>query len=140
MKAIATIVLGVASLAVALAMTGPAQAFATFPDCHSSWVQTTIKARFNAAETRRLHDGASILDIVDAHERAVELYGPSPIPRRYCRARALMDHDHKGGYHQLYYRVSERTGLAGVGWNVEFCITGHDQWKVFDGDCRVLRR
>lgn len=132
--------LGLAILVAPFAMTAPAVALSTFPACESAWVHSLIKSRFNHAETRRLHDGAAILSIAGVHERAVELFGPSPVPRRYCRAQALMEHDHDGGYHYLYFRISERAGLAGMGWNVEFCIPGHDEWKVFDGDCRVLRR
>ncbi len=30
-------------------------------------------------------------------------------------------------------------GYAGVGNNVEFCVTGFDRWYVYSGRCRILR-
>jgi hypothetical protein len=30
-------------------------------------------------------------------------------------------------------------GFAGMGDNVEFCVSGFDRWYVYNGRCRVLR-
>jgi len=125
--------------ALLLASYLPASAFGWFPPCGSPEVHASIISRFNAAYTRAIHDGASIRNISGDREHVYEAFGRSPILRRYCKAEAWMNHrPHKP--HRLYYRIEERMGLAGIGWKVEFCVPGHDNWRVFNGDCRVLRK
>jgi hypothetical protein len=35
--------------------------------------------------------------------------------------------------------VERGMGLASVGDNVEFCVSGFDRWNVYDNGCRILR-
>ncbi len=59
-----------------------------------------------------------------------------PIERRYCHARAdLTD----GRSRDVWYVIERPMGFAGIGSNVEFCVSGFDRWNVYDGRCRVLR-
>ena len=122
------------------AQPGDARAIGWLPACDAPFVDQVIKGRFNTAKTRRLHDGASILSIVNRRERRIEAFGPSPVLRRYCQADAVMDHGDPNRPHRIYYRISESMGLAGIGWNVEFCVPGHDAWRVYGGNCRVLKQ
>lgn len=59
-----------------------------------------------------------------------------PIARRYCGATALLSDGHQ---RDVWYLIEEGMGFAGfIGDNVEFCVSGFDRWKVYDGRCRVL--
>lgn len=59
-----------------------------------------------------------------------------PIARRYCGATALLSDGRK---REVWYLIEDRMGFAGVGDGVEFCVSGFDRWKVYNGRCRVLR-
>ena len=59
-----------------------------------------------------------------------------PIERRYCHAKvALSD----GKSRSVWYLIEHPMGFAGIGSNVEFCVSGFDRWHVYNGNCRVLR-
>ena len=59
-----------------------------------------------------------------------------PIGRRYCDARVVLSDGHE---RTIWYLIEEGQGFAGVGDNVEFCVSGFDRWYVYNGACRVLR-
>lgn len=59
-----------------------------------------------------------------------------PIARRYCGATALLSDGRK---REVWYLIEDGLGFAGVGDNVEFCVSGFDRWFVYNGRCRVLR-
>ena len=68
------------------------------------------------------------------HEPKID--GKRPIERRYCHAKAdLTD----GRSRDVWYVIERPMGFAGIGSNVEFCVSGFDRWNVYDGRCRVLR-
>ena len=58
------------------------------------------------------------------------------IARRYCGGTANMS---DGQQRTIWYLIEDGMGLAGMGDNVEFCISGLDRWLVYNGSCRVLR-
>jgi capsid protein len=79
----------------------------------------------------------SILEFRDIYERRYE--GDStdwPIPRLYCGATVVLS---DGDIRDMWYLVEYGMGFAGVGNNVEFCVSGFDRWYVYNGRCRVLR-
>lgn len=59
-----------------------------------------------------------------------------PIARLYCGADVTLSDGHRS---YVWYLVEEGMGFAGTGYNVEFCVDGFDRWKVYNGQCRVLR-
>ena len=59
-----------------------------------------------------------------------------PIARRYCGGTAEMS---DGRQRTIWYLIEDGMGFAGMGDNVEFCISGLDRWLVYNGSCRVLR-
>lgn len=79
--------------------------------------------------------------IADFHRVSETKYQPKiagerPIDRRYCHAKAdLTD----GRTRDVWYVIERPMGFAGIGSNVEFCVSGFDRWNVYDGRCRVLR-
>lgn len=65
-----------------------------------------------------------------------QIAGERPIERRYCHASADMS---DGQSRNVWYVIERPAGFAGIGSNVEFCVSGFDRWNVYDGRCRVLR-
>ncbi|WP_199223253.1 phage portal protein [Oricola cellulosilytica] len=59
------------------------------------------------------------------------------VSRLYCQATAHMSDGHA---RKLWYLIEYDEGFAGFfGDNVEFCLSGLDDWNVYNGNCRVLR-
>lgn len=59
-----------------------------------------------------------------------------PIARRYCGATVVLSDGHR---RDLWYLIEDKMGFAGIGDNVEFCVSGFDVWYVYNGRCRILR-
>jgi hypothetical protein len=106
-----------------------------FPTCDSGSVVTMVRNRFNQSERYGLEAQISSIDRMT--ETDVVYLGPTPIARRYCQGNAYLADGKKS---TIYYLVESMMGLAGTGYNVEFCLAGHDPWRVYDGNCRVLKR
>ncbi len=60
----------------------------------------------------------------------------SPIARRYCHGTARLS---DGRSRKIWYLIEDGQGFAGVGDNVEFCVSGFDRWNVYNSYCRILR-
>ena len=108
----------------------------TFPECHDEKVLSTIIKRFNGAEESNWQRGFTLSDIERTRERLGQSTYESPIPRRYCGGHALLSN---GKHPTLYYLIEGGQGLAGNSFNVEFCISGLDEWNDYDGSCRAIR-
>ncbi len=124
---------------VSLASAGlldPLLQYQTFPGCDDSGVLNKIIKRFNWAENRTWGRGFSLDEIERTRERLVKDTHDSPIPRRYCRGHALLSN---GKHPTVYYLIEGGQGFAGNSYNVEFCISGLDEWNDHDGSCRALR-
>jgi hypothetical protein len=119
------------------ALVGQAQAFNTFPTCDDPKVMAKIIRRFNWAEHKTWHRGIELDTIQRARHRATLAGGKRLINRRYCRGHARLSN---GRHPTVHYLIEQRQGFASIGWNVEFCVVGHDRWHVYGGTCRVLRR
>ena len=107
------------------------------PSCDNPIVEAKIKKRF------RRHTAPKVLErdlVIDAFSRIrqarYDIGNPSPLARRYCEARALFNDARS---RPIYYFVEEQTGFVGIKWNVEFCVSGLDPWRVYDGRCRTAR-
>jgi len=80
------------------------------------------------------------VDIDDFYRVSESRYLPQrqdrPIDRRYCHAKvALSD----GRSRDIWYLIERPMGFAGVGSNVEFCVSGFDRWFVHGGRCLAVR-
>lgn len=104
-------------------------------DCDNPGALKTIDARFDHAF---LHKGKiSIERITKVHQHRLEVATTrSPITRRYCGAIAHMS---DGRNRTMWYVIEDGMGLASMGDNVEFCVSGLDPMKAYDGRCRVLK-
>ncbi len=108
-----------------------------FPACDDPKVLGRIIKRYNWAENHQWQRGIDLDFINRARERLTLAGGDRLVNRRYCRGHALLSN---GRHPTVHYLIEQRQGFASIGWNVEFCVTGHDRWMVYDGSCRVLRR
>ena len=121
-----------------VAMT-PAQAFAGggYAVCEAPRVLNYIQKRFIWTDEHVLKRGLEIYSIERPHQiRVVPAGYGKPIGRLYCHATARMNDGHK---REIWYLIEAGVGFAGVGDNVEFCISGLDPWKVYGAWCRSVR-
>ncbi|WP_274426804.1 hypothetical protein [Chelativorans sp. YIM 93263] len=106
--------------------------------CAHKSVRGAIRSRFRHQVTHVPH--LPNVDIVDFYGARLTRYEPatpnSPIERRYCAATALLS---SGDNRPIWYLIEYGQGFAGIGDNVEFCVSGFDRWNVYDAACRVLR-
>ncbi|WP_295814840.1 hypothetical protein [uncultured Nitratireductor sp.] len=106
--------------------------------CADARVHSTIQKRFRHQVTHvpNLPD-VGIVDFYGSYQtRYNPASGDSPIERRYCRATARLS---DGRDRTIWYLIEYGQGFAGLGSNVEFCVSGFDRWNVYNGHCRVLR-
>ncbi|MEM8749737.1 MAG: hypothetical protein AAGF28_05505 [Pseudomonadota bacterium] len=108
----------------------------SFPQCDDAKVLKKIVKRFNWAEDYNWKRGFYLESIERIRERVVQNAGDRQIPRRYCRAHALLTN---GNHPTVFYLIEGGQGFAGNSFNVEFCLNGLDPWNEYDGSCRVLR-
>lgn len=111
-------------------------AYSSYPSCGDSKVLNKISKRFNQAENDTWYRGIHMDSISRPHGHDRSGFEDSPIYRQYCHAYANLSN---GKSPKVYYLIEEGMGLAGFGWNVEFCVTGLDPWRVYDGYCRTVR-
>ena len=145
------------ALALLLPATLPAQAgvldlfqpkLKRFPGCHDPKVLERIVHLFNEAEEDLWHRGLTMVSIRNPSERAelveprVDEHDARLIPRRYCTAHAVLNDTrrHKHPRRTVLYLIEGGQGFAGTRYEVFYCITGLDPWRVYDGRCEVLRR
>lgn len=106
--------------------------------CSENWVLNRITSRF-AYQVRHVPNlpQVAINDFQNIYQtRYLPAREDRPIARIYCGAKvALSD----GYSRDVWYLVEYGQGYAGVGNNVEFCVSGFDRWFVYNGRCRVLR-
>ena len=120
-----------------IATSSIAYAFDTFPVCGESRVLNKIIHRYNWAERNTWHDGVDLVSIVRVGERRLRAGDDATVERRFCRGHGRLS---DGRHRTVHYLIERGAGFAGLGWNVEFCVSGNDPWRVYDGSCRVLRR
>ena len=106
--------------------------------CDTPWVLKAIETRFQIQARNVLHAPDLTIDRFSrVHQHRLIAGAESrPIERRYCGADVHMSDGRK---RYVWYLVEDRMGFAGVGDNVEFCVTGLDRWHVYGGHCRVLQ-
>lgn len=92
--------------------------------------------RYQAFNVHHL-PGLRISELRDIHEHRYLPYSEDwPIARRYCGGTVDLS---DGRSRTIWYLIEDGMGLAGMGDNVEFCVSGFDRWMVYNGRCRVLR-
>ncbi|MGE0501290.1 MAG: hypothetical protein AB7I79_06445 [Rhizobiaceae bacterium] len=133
------------ALAASLAFVAPTAAWEGFLDsdraaraCDDPSILARIENRFRHQVRHVPHlPDVEIVGFRKVHQRRyLPLSEKRPIARRYCAATAALSN---GKHRTVWYLIEDRMGFASVGDGVEFCVSGFDRWRVYNGHCRVLR-
>lgn len=130
-----------AAATVSTAGAGPAPRYFTdhtglVPPCDDPWALGRIAGRFAQKESWFWSSSAAIVELDRVREIAYRPWGPTHVPRRYCKARALISDGRKT---EVYYSIIERGGFAGIGSGVEWCVVGYDRNLAYAPRCKVAR-
>ena len=91
-----------------------------------------IQGAFAARELEYWHSGLTILGFQDVREIGFRSNGLDYIPRRYCRAHAIMS-DNK--VRSVSYQITEAGGSIGFTDGVVWCVVGLDRNDAFAPGC-----
>jgi hypothetical protein len=130
------------ALAGGVATASAADPVAVYPTdtgiCGDSKVLNTISRRFDHQVRNVPHlPQVAISDFYTVREvRHLPQQEDRPIERLYCQGKVALSNGHN---RDVWYLIEWPMGFAGIGGNVEFCVSGFDRWNVYGGRCRVLR-
>lgn len=96
----------------------------------------TVASEFAYKEARFWNSGLQILSFERVREIAYSPWARGTIPRRFCRAVALVSDGRK---HAVNYWIGEDTGFAGTGWGVRWCVVGLDRNWAYNPRCKMAR-
>jgi len=93
-----------------------------------------IAARFGEKESQFWQSELRILEFEDVREIAFRPQAPGAIPRRFCKAVALVS---DGKKRPVNYWIGEDTGMIGMTWGVEWCVVGLDRNWAYNPRCKM---
>lgn len=106
--------------------------------CSESWVLGRISRNFDH-QVRNV-PGLPQVRIAEFHGLRLTRHHPKrelwPVARTYCKGSVRLSDGHD---RSIWYFIEEGMGFAGVGHNVEACVSGFDRWNVYNGRCRVAQ-
>jgi hypothetical protein len=94
----------------------------------------TISAQFALKESRFWHSDLQINGFERVREIGYNAWAPGTIPRRYCRAVALISDGRK---HRVNFWIGEDTGFAGMWAGVRWCVVGLDRNWAYNPACKM---
>jgi hypothetical protein len=103
------------------------------PGCEAAL--DTIASRFATKESRFWNSDLQILGFEKVREVAFRPWAANTIPRRFCRAVALVSDGRK---HAVGYWIGEDTGFIGASWGVEWCVVGLDRNWAYNPRCKMV--
>ena len=108
----------------------------TVPACDYRPALDRIIANFRTKEFGFWNSQLRIVGIENIHETAAQPWAAQSIPRRYCSGTAVIN---DGLKHPLFYSIAEDTGMIGMDFGVNFCVTGLDRDWAYNPACRAAR-
>jgi hypothetical protein len=132
----AFVLLGLLALSCGPAAAQALPASEGVPACDDPAVLSDIVERQHWAEAHTWKNGVRIEQITGVHQRYPGTKFVSAVEHRHCEARAYLGPRRAD---RLYYVISRELGFASIGWYVDFCMPRHDPYRVYNGDCRVLK-
>lgn len=133
----ANMIFGLAGLALVMAFPLSAAQASDVSTCDAPGILSTISLRFHHQSREVHHNDLVIESYTKVHQHRLEPQRKLwPIARRYCMATA---HVSNGHHYAVRYFIEGGMGLASIGDNVEFCVSGFDRWNVYNSYCRVAR-
>jgi hypothetical protein len=109
---------------------------AIVPLCGEPGALNMIQAYFADKETQYWASELKIVGFEKVREIAFRPWAEGIIPRRYCRATALVS---DGIKRSVSYSIGENTGFLGMGYGVEWCVVGLDRNWAYNPACRIAR-
>ena len=106
------------------------------PFCEDPAVTGKVAARFNHTERTFWDSPLTIQGFDSPREIAFRPWGPDYIPRRFCMGRVLTS---DGQLRTVSYFIAEDQGPIGVGWGVEYCVSGLDRPLAYAPNCEMAR-
>jgi hypothetical protein len=108
------------------------------PLCNESGPLQRIQSTFHTKEARFWQSDLRIVDIVNVREVAMRPWvgASGAIPRRFCRAEALVS---DGIKRPVFYSIIEDAGLIGMTYGVEWCVVGLDRNWAYNPRCKEAR-
>jgi hypothetical protein len=138
-----------AALTAASAVSAPAAGFleknfylsgprysADVPLCDEYGPQRLIRSRFGTKEGRFWTSDLAIDGFENVQEIAFRPWAASSIPRRFCKAVALVS---DGVKRPIYYSIIEDGGLFGAAYGVEWCVVGLDRNWAYNPSCKMAK-
>ncbi len=116
-------------------MSGPRYS-ADVPLCTDSWPLAKIRSTFSTKEGRFWNSDLSIVDFQNVREVAFRPWAPSAIPRRFCRADALIS---DGAKRPVFFSIVEDGGFASMSFGVEWCVVGLDRDWAYNPGCKMAK-
>ncbi|HUD87550.1 MAG TPA: hypothetical protein VMR17_13920 [Xanthobacteraceae bacterium] len=104
------------------------------PACDYPAALDRIIANFRTKEFRFWNSELRIVGIENIQETTVLPWAAQSIPRRFCSGTAVIN---DGTKHPMIYSIAEDTGMIGMDWGVNFCVTGIDRNDAYNPDCRA---
>ncbi len=115
-----------------------AYGYTVLPPCSEPAVIGHIVAKFAYQDAHIIHSGVGIAAVDGARETRLKSGGPSLTDVRYCTARASLTN---GFTSEVVYVIEgPMKGPHSIGYAVESCLPGWDPFRVYDGNCRAIRR
>jgi hypothetical protein len=102
------------------------------PPCDAAL--SKIAWRFAEKERQFWSSDLKILDFEEVRETAFRPWAEGTIPRRFCKATALVS---DGKKHAVNYWIGEDTSSIGVTWGVEWCVVGLDRNWAYSPRCKM---
>ena len=106
------------------------------PACADPAVLERIQSRFHDRESEFWNSGLEIVGFERVDEIGYRTNGLDYIPRRYCTARAYMN-DQK--LRSVSFSIAEDLGIIGIGFGVDWCVSGLDRLNAYAPDCKMAR-
>jgi hypothetical protein len=106
------------------------------PLCDESGPLDRIQHGFHVKEDRFWKSDLRIVDFKNIHEIALRPWVSGTIPRRFCRADALVS---DGSKRPVYYSIIEDGGLISMTYGVEWCVVGLDRNWAYNPACKEAK-
>jgi len=106
------------------------------PLCNESGPLGRIQSTFHTKESRFWQSDLRIVDFVNVREIAMRPWAAGAVPRRFCRAEAVVS---DGVKRPVYYSIIEDGGLIGMTYGVEWCVVGLDRNWAYNPRCKEAR-
>lgn len=109
---------------------------ADVPLCTESGPLRHIQSTFRTKEGRFWNSDLEIVDFRNVREIAFRPWVGGAIPRRFCRAEAIIS---DGAKRPVFYSIIEDGGFIGATYGVEWCVVGLDRDWAYNPGCRMAR-